>query len=52
MREKGLLIRVDRGIRTGLDFEGETVHFDATTPKAREYIWGKARQNYYKNYGD
>ncbi|CAG8207670.1 unnamed protein product [Penicillium salamii] len=51
MREKGLLIRVDRGIRTGLDFEGETVHFDATNPKAREYVWNKARQNYYSNYG-
>ena len=44
MRENGLLIRVDRGVRTGLDFEGETIHFDATNPKAREYIWKKARE--------
>jgi alpha-D-xyloside xylohydrolase len=51
MRENGFLIRVDRGVRTGLDFEGETIHFDATNPKAREYIWRKARDNYYAKYG-
>ena len=47
MVELGHLIRVDRGVRIGLDFQGETVHFDATNPEARAYVWGKARQNYY-----
>lgn len=47
MLEQGHLIRVDRGVRTGLDFEGETIHFDATSPDARAYIWNKCRQNYF-----
>lgn len=47
MKEKGYLIRVDRGIRTAMEFEGDSVHFDATNPKAREFLWGKAKKNYY-----
>ncbi|KAK4139457.1 glycosyl hydrolases family 31-domain-containing protein [Dichotomopilus funicola] len=47
MLEHGLLIRVDRGVRTGLDFQGDTVHFDTTNPEARKYVWNKAKQNYY-----
>ncbi|KIH90549.1 family 31 glucosidase [Sporothrix brasiliensis 5110] len=47
MRERGYLIRVDRGVRTALDFQGDTVHFDATNPGARRYVWDKARQNYH-----
>ncbi|KAB5545902.1 glycosyl hydrolases family 31-domain-containing protein [Coniochaeta sp. 2T2.1] len=47
MLEQGLLIRVERGVRTGLDFQGDTVHFDATNPDARRYVWDKARQNYF-----
>lgn len=47
MKEKGYLIRTDRGFRIAMDFQGNTVHFDATNPKAREYVWRKAKQNYY-----
>lgn len=47
MVEHGFLIRAERGVRTGLDFEGETIHFDATNPAARSYVWDKCRQNYY-----
>ena len=47
MLEKGYLIRVERGVRTGLDFEGETIHFDATNPESRKYVWSKAKANYY-----
>ncbi|KAG9518478.1 glycoside hydrolase family 31 protein, partial [Aureobasidium melanogenum] len=47
MVEKGLLIRCDRGTRISLDFEGNTVHFDATNPQSRAYVWSKAKQNYY-----
>lgn len=47
MVEKGLLIRVDRGIRTAMDFQGDTVHFDATSKEAREYVWEKIKKNYY-----
>ncbi|KAK4156566.1 glycoside hydrolase [Chaetomidium leptoderma] len=47
MVERGLLVRVDRGLRIVMDFQGETVHFDATNPEAQKYIWDKAKQNYY-----
>lgn len=47
MLEKGLLIRTDRGVRLAMTFQGDTIHFDPTNPAAREYVWGKARANYY-----
>lgn len=47
MLEKGYLIRTERGFRTGLNFEGATIHYDATNPAARKYLWQKAKQNYY-----
>ncbi|KAI0008807.1 glycoside hydrolase family 31 protein [Xylariaceae sp. FL0662B] len=47
MLEHGYLIRADRGIRTTLDFQGETIHFDATHPGARKYVWEKARRSYF-----
>jgi alpha-D-xyloside xylohydrolase len=47
MLEEGYLIRTDRGIRVGLDFQSNTIHFDPTNPSARSYIWEKAKSNYY-----
>ncbi|MDR1046552.1 MAG: glycoside hydrolase family 31 protein, partial [Treponema sp.] len=47
MIEKGLLIRTERGFRIGMDFQGNTIHYDATNPEARDYVWKKAKQNYY-----
>jgi len=47
MLTKGLLIRTDRGIRTAMNIEGETVHYDATNPEARDYVWQISKQNYY-----
>lgn len=47
MLEKGYLIRTERGFRVGLDFQGATIHYDATNPKARDYVWNKAKKNYY-----
>lgn len=47
MKEKGYLIRTDRGFRMVMDFQGNTVHYDATNPQAREYVWQKAKKNYY-----
>jgi len=47
MRENGYLIRTDRGYRIALQCFGNTVHYDATNPKAREYVWSKIKQNYY-----
>lgn len=47
MLEKGYLIRTDRGYRLGLDFQGSTIHYDATNPGARKYLWEKAKKNYF-----
>ncbi len=47
MMEKGYLIRTDRGFRIVMPFQGNTIHFDATNPEARDYVWNKAKQNYY-----
>lgn len=47
MLEKGLLIRHDRGIRVAMQCDGDITHFDATNPEAREFIWSKAKKNYY-----
>jgi len=47
MLRKGYLVRTDRGIRTTMDFLGDTVFYDATNPSAREYVWNKAKSNYY-----
>ena len=46
MLEKGYLIRTERGLRVSMDFEGYTVHVDATNPEARKYLWNKAKKNY------
>lgn len=47
MQSKGLLIRVESGYPISMDFQGNTLHFDATNPEARDYVWDKAKQNYY-----
>ena len=47
MVEKGLLVQTERGMRLAMDFQGETIHIDATNPEARQYIWDKAKKNYY-----
>ncbi|HBP38322.1 MAG TPA: family 31 glucosidase [Clostridiales bacterium] len=47
MVEKGLLVQVDRGIRVNADYLGNTVHFDATRPSARSYVWQKCKTGYY-----
>lgn len=47
MLEQGYLIRADRGVRVGLDFQINTIHYDATNPSARSYLWEKTKTNYY-----
>ena len=47
MKDKGYLIRTERGYRIAMDFQGNSVHFDPTNPGAREYVWCKAKKNYY-----
>ena len=48
MKAKGLLIHVESGIPIAMDFQGNTLHYDATNPEAREYVWNKAKKNYYE----
>ncbi len=48
MVEKGLLTRTERGIRIDNLYQGNTVHFDATNPEARAYVWNKCKKNYYE----
>ena len=47
MRDLGHLIRTERGIRVSMDFQGNTLHFDATKAAAREYVWARVKKNYY-----
>jgi len=47
MVEKGLLIRTERGVRIAMTFQGNTIHYDPTNPASRQYVWNKAKQNYY-----
>lgn len=49
MLERGYLIRTERGIRTAMDVEGETIHWDVTNPGARDYVWQKAKNNYFSH---
>lgn len=47
MKARGLLIHAESGIQISMDFQGNTLHYDATNPEAREYVWNKAKKNYY-----
>ncbi len=47
MREKGYLVRSERGIGVNLNWAGNVVFFDATHPGARAFVWEKAKKNYY-----
>ena len=47
MLSNGLLIRQDRSWRASVEWQGGTVHFDATNPEARKYVWEKAKAHYY-----
>lgn len=47
MKDRGYLIRTERGYRIAMDFQGNSVHFDPTNPAAREYVWRKVKKNYY-----
>ena len=47
MLTKGLLVQSDRGARVSMKFQGNTIFYDATNPQAREFVWDKAKKNYY-----
>lgn len=47
MKAKGLLTRVDKGVRIDNIYMGNTIQYDPTNPEAREYVWEKCKKNYY-----
>ncbi|PXX52002.1 alpha-D-xyloside xylohydrolase [Hungatella effluvii] len=49
MRQKGLLVKQERGVEIGMRFGGDSMFFDATNPEARDYVWKKCKDNYYQN---
>ena len=47
MRQQGLLVRAEKGEQVGMRFQGDSMFYDATNPRARAYVWDKCRKNYY-----
>ncbi|MDO4284119.1 MAG: glycoside hydrolase family 31 protein [Eubacteriales bacterium] len=47
MMAKGLLTRVEKGVRIDNTYQGNTIQYDTTNPEAREYVWEKCKKNYY-----
>ena len=47
MEDRGLLVRTDRGAGTQMEFMGNEVFFDATNPAAQEFVWARAKENYF-----
>ena len=50
MRQKGYLIKNERGVEIAMRFQGENSFYDATYDKARDYVWKLCKKNYY-DYG-
>ncbi|MFZ8765367.1 glycoside hydrolase family 31 protein [Enterococcus diestrammenae] len=48
MRQLGLLVQTEHGLNVQMSFQGNNVFYDATNPKAREYVWEKCKKNYGK----
>ena len=47
MKARGLLTRVEKGVRIDNTYMGNTIQFDPTNPEARAYVWDKIKKNYY-----
>ncbi|MDR1106577.1 MAG: family 31 glucosidase, partial [Treponema sp.] len=47
MLRKGYLIRTERGMRVAMGYRSPVIHYDATHPDARAFVWEKAKKNYY-----
>ncbi len=47
MKARGLLTRVEKGFRVDNTYMGNTIHYDATNPEARDFVWNTIRRNYY-----
>lgn len=47
MKEKGLLIRTERGVPVAMINNGNILYFDATNPEARRFLWDTVKRNYF-----
>ncbi|MBO4368200.1 MAG: family 31 glucosidase, partial [Clostridia bacterium] len=47
MREKGYLVRTERGIQICATWKGATIPYDPTNPEARAFVWKTIKKNYY-----
>ena len=47
MQQQGLLVRAEYGEQVGMRFVEDSMFFDATDPRARDYVWKKVKKNYY-----
>ncbi len=50
MQDNNLLVKSELGVNISMRFQGESVYYDATNPRARDYVWKKCKKNYY-DYG-
>mgnify|MGYP004701275667 FL=1 len=49
MEDKGYLVRGERMFKDAFHFMGNEAFFDATNKGSREFVWSKAKKNYYDN---
>ncbi len=47
MLQQGLLVRAEYGEQVGMRFVEDNMFFDATNPRARDYVWKKVKKNYF-----
>ena len=47
MQQQGLLVRAEYGEQIGMRFVEDSMFYDATNPRARQYVWKKIKRNYY-----
>lgn len=47
MMERGCLVRTERGVRVTMQKFGQEVFMDPTNPETREFVWNKAKENYW-----
>lgn len=48
MAKRGLLVRTEKGVPAIFTFRGITTYCDMTNPEARQFIWEKVKENYYR----
>ena len=49
MENKGYLIKNHRGRRNHMNCVSPAVFYDATSPEAGEFVWSRAKENYYRH---